>query len=43
MLEQNPDLKGMYSATDNNTAVLYIEQGTVTINSFTTPTLKVVF
>ena len=35
MLDKNPDLKGMYSAEDDNTEVLYFENGTAVISSFT--------
>ena len=35
MLDKNPDLKNMYSATDNNTIVLYFEEATATFSSFT--------
>ena len=35
MLEANPMLKGMYSANDNNTQVLYLENAKATISSFT--------
>ena len=34
LLEKNPGLKGMYSATDNNMAALYITEGTATMSSF---------
>lgn len=34
MLEQYPDLKGMYSPTDDNTEVLYFTDATATIASF---------
>ena len=35
MLEANPMLKNMYSADDDNTEVLYFEDATATIYSFT--------
>ena len=35
MLENNPELKNMYSADDDNTEVLYLENATSTIYSFT--------
>ena len=35
MLENNPELKNMYSADDDNTEVLYLENATSTIFSFT--------
>ncbi len=35
MLEKYPDLKNMYSADDDNTVVLYFENGKATIYSFT--------
>ncbi len=34
ILELNPGLKSMYSATDNNMAILYIKDGKATISSF---------
>lgn len=34
MLEKYPDLKAMYSATDNNTEVLYFKDATATLSSF---------
>ena len=34
MLNKNPNLKGMYKADDDNTEVLYFEQGKATISSF---------
>ena len=34
MLEHYPDLKNMYSADDDNTEVLYFEDGVATISSF---------
>lgn len=35
MLENNPELKSMYSADDDNTEVLYLENAVATISSFT--------
>lgn len=35
MLEQNPNLKAMYSADDDNTEVLYFVDATATFSSFT--------
>ena len=35
MLEAYPNLKKMYSATDNNTLVLYLKNAVATISSFT--------
>jgi uncharacterized pyridoxamine 5'-phosphate oxidase family protein len=35
MLEAYPNLKNMYSATDNNTQVLYLKNATATFASFT--------
>ena len=37
MLEHYPDLKGMYSADDNNTEVLYFKNAVATIYCFTEP------
>jgi uncharacterized pyridoxamine 5'-phosphate oxidase family protein len=37
MLDAYPDLKSMYSATDDNTQVLYLKDATATISSFTSP------
>ncbi len=34
MLNKYPDLKAMYSATDDNTEVLYFKNATATISSF---------
>jgi uncharacterized pyridoxamine 5'-phosphate oxidase family protein len=34
MLDAYPDLKSMYSATDDNNQVLYLTNATATINSF---------
>ena len=35
MLDKNPSLRGMYNENDDNTEVLYFENGTATISSFT--------
>lgn len=35
MLDKNPELKNMYSATDDNTEVLYFESARAVISSFT--------
>ena len=35
MLDNNPELKSMYQATDDNTEVLYLTNATSTIYSFT--------
>lgn len=35
MLDSNPELKGMYSADDDNTEVLYFDKAKATIYSFT--------
>lgn len=35
MLDQNPSLRSMYNENDDNTEVLYFENGTATISSFT--------
>lgn len=43
ILDQNPSLKGMYSADDDNTAVLYITDGVATFCSFTAPAKNVKF
>ena len=37
MLDNYPNLKGMYSAEDDNTEVLYFENATATFSSFTEP------
>ena len=43
MLENNPELKAMYSAEDDNTEVLYLEKVTATIYSFTEPPKEINF
>ena len=35
MLDNHPSLKGMYSAEDDNTAVLYFQDATATFSTFT--------
>ena len=35
MLDKNPNLRGMYNENDENTEVLYFENGTAVISSFT--------
>jgi len=35
MLDKYPELQGMYSATDDNTQVLYLKDAVATISSFT--------
>ena len=37
MLDQNPELRSMYDENDDNTAVLYFENGKAIISSFTAP------
>lgn len=37
MLDNYPDLKAMYDAEDDNTQVLYFEDATATLSSFTAP------
>lgn len=43
VLDQNPDLKGMYSADDDNTAVLYITDGEAKFCSFSEPERNIKF
>ena len=43
MLDAYPNLKGMYSATDDNTEVLYMKDVTATFSSFTEPPKTVRF
>ena len=43
MLENNPELKAMYSAEDDNTEVLYLKDATATISSFTEPSKEFKF
>ncbi len=35
MLDQNPDLRGMYAENDGNCIVLYMKNATATFSSFT--------
>ena len=37
MLDKNPSLRGMYDENDDNTIVLYMQNATATIASFTAP------
>ena len=43
MLDANPELKGMYSADDDNTEVLYFKNVKASINSFTEPPINIEF
>ena len=43
MLDAYPNLKGMYSATDDNTEVLYMKDAVATFSSFTEPPKTVRF
>lgn len=43
MLNNNPELKSMYSADDDNTEVLYFQNATATIYSFTEEPIKYEF
>ena len=43
MLDNHPNLKSMYSAEDDNTAVLYFKDATATFSSFTEPNRVVEF
>jgi len=43
MLSKYPDLKAMYSATDDNTEVLYFKNATATISSFAAAPKTVTF
>jgi uncharacterized pyridoxamine 5'-phosphate oxidase family protein len=43
MLDAYPNLKGRYSATDNNCQVLYLKNATATFSSFTAPPKVVKF
>ena len=43
MLEAYPNLKAMYSATDDNTQVLYLEDAVATFSSFSAPPREVRF
>ena len=43
MLDNHPSLKAMYSATDDNTEVLYFEEATATFSSFTSQPKVITF
>ena len=43
MLEKNPSLKGMYSAEDDNTEVLYFDEAEAVIFSFTEEPIVIKF
>ena len=43
MLNAYPELKGMYSADDGNTQVLYFENATAVFSSFTAPPRTITF
>ena len=43
MLDSYPALKGMYSAEDGNTEVLYFKDATATFSSFTEPPRTITF
>lgn len=43
ILDQNPGLKSMYSADDDNTAVLYIKNGVAKLSSFTASEKEIKF
>ena len=43
MLDNYPSLKAMYSATDDNTEVLYFEDATATFSSFTSEPVEIKF
>ena len=43
MLNKYPNLKGMYSATDDNTQVLYFRNATATFSSFTAAPEEITF
>ncbi len=43
ILEAYPNLKAMYSATDDNTQVLYLKDAVATFSSFTAPSREVRF
>ena len=43
MLDANPELKGMYSADDDNTEVLYFENAKATFCSFVEPPRSIEF
>ncbi|MBQ9414374.1 MAG: pyridoxamine 5'-phosphate oxidase family protein [Clostridia bacterium] len=43
MLDNYPELKGMYAAEDDNTEVLYFQNATATFSSFTAPPKTITF
>ena len=43
MLDNNPELRGMYSENDDNTEVLYFEYGKAKISSFTDDPIELEF
>ena len=43
MLDNNPELRGMYSEDDDNTEVLYFEYGKAKISSFTDDPIELEF
>jgi len=43
MLDQYPELQGMYKADDGNTEVLYLKDASATFYSFTAPPRTVTF
>lgn len=43
MLDNNPELRGMYSEDDDNTEVLYLTNSKATISSFTEPPKTIEF
>ena len=43
MLDAYPNLKAIYSATDDNTQVLYLKNATATIASFSSPPKEIKF
>ncbi len=43
MLDKNPDLRNMYNELDDNSIVLYFENATATISSFTEPPKTIEF
>ena len=43
VLDKNPELKSMYSADDDNTAVLYIKDGVAQFCSFSAPMKEIKF
>ena len=43
MLDKNPSLRNMYNEHDDNTEVLYFENGVATISSFTEKSIEIEF